>query len=110
MESNTPQTITGEMLKRMIEDILQDYSSTMTRPLDAEPQENGEQPPEIISEENIISYKGNRTEPDWALIANKALIRCDDKQRKRVFDNWSVKTYEQFLDSVERYERAKKPK
>jgi hypothetical protein len=107
MESNPPQTITGKMLKKMIEDILQGESPL---PLDAEPQKAGEQPPEIISEENVISYKGNTPERDWALIANKALIRCDDKQRKRVFDNWSVKTYEQFLDSVERYERAKKPK
>lgn len=117
MESNQETKITGEMLKKMIEDVLQDYQLIAPYPLDAEPRYTGEEPPEdeledneTINEDKVVSYKGKTKDRDWVRIALYALNKCDEQERKQVFDAWNVQTYDQFLQAVARYERAKKPK
>tara|TARA_R100000030_G_C3252296_1_gene123300 strand:+ start:317 stop:673 length:357 start_codon:yes stop_codon:yes gene_type:complete len=118
MESNEPQKVTGEMLKKMIEDVLQDYQLITPYPLAAEPTYTGEHPPEnpdenedepLMSEEKVISYKGN-PQRNWPRIARLALSKCSPQERQAIFQDYNVQTYDEFLNAVARYERAKKPK
>jgi hypothetical protein len=118
MESKEPQKITGQMLKKMIEDVLTDYSLISPYPLEAEPSYSGEMPPEnededeenlIVSEERVISYK-NKSERDWPRIARLALNKLTAEERQAIFQDYNVQTYDEFLNAVARYERAKKPK
>ena len=117
MESNQPQKITGAMLKQMIEDVLQDYQLIAPYPLAAEPTSTQKFPPEnedeneeeAINEEKIVSYK-DKPQRDWSKIARLALNRCSPEERRAIFQDYNVQTYDEFLGAVARYERAKKPK
>jgi len=117
MESNQPQKITGAMLKKMIEDVLQDYQLITPYPLAAEPSFQGEEPPEnpmdnletTIQEDKVVSYK-DKPQRDWPKIARLALNRCSPDERQSIFQDYNVQTYDEFLQAVARYERAKKPK
>lgn len=117
MESKQETKVTGAMLKKMIEDVLQDYQLITPYPLDAEPSFQGEEPPENededlgkpLNEEQVVSYK-DKPQRDWPKIARLALNRCSPEERRAIFQDYNVQTYDEFLEAVARYERAKKPK
>ena len=113
--SDEPKKLTGAELKRMIEKVLEDYQLLTPLPLDAEPPEDDrtQDPPEDtkqVLEQKVISYKGKRDEVNHAVEAIKHLRQCTDEQLAAVYKHQGVQTYEQFLQAVARYERAKKPK
>lgn len=113
--SAEPKKLTSAELKRMIEKVLEDYQLLTPLPLDAEPPEDDptQDPPEDIKqvlEQKVISYKGNRDEVNHAVEAIKHLKQCTDAQLAVVYKHQGVQTYDQFLQAVARYERAKKPK
>lgn len=101
------EKITGQMLRAMIEKVLEDYEILAPLPLAAEPTQNQPEPPEEIVE-TIHSYKGNKTPPNYKAVAIKALGLCSDKERQEIFSLHNVMSYDQFLASVQKYERAKK--
>ena len=109
--------LTGAMLKQMIEKVLEDYSLLTPLPLAAEPPADDptQEPPaedneSSILEQTIHSYKGNKKPVNHAAEALKHLKQCTDEQLAFVYKQQGVQTYEQWLQAVARYERAKKPK
>ena len=112
MKSNK---LTAGTLRKMIEDTLTDFQLIAPYPLAEEPPEHDPtmDPPEEdeeINEDVVRSYKGTRGNASQAQVAHDALLKCSDKERKIVFDRWNVQTYDEFLLSLAKYERAKKPK
>ena len=103
MESNK---LTAQMLRDMILQVLEDVGHISPYPLAAEPPASNptQEPPE-----DLVLGESKRELSD----VTKAIMliqRMDDDERSRVFGRFNVQTYDQFLQALAKYERAKKPK
>ena len=99
--------VTGEMLKALIQQVLEDTGlvSTMTLPAEPPVEDPNSLPPD---EERIDESKTKGSNP--VVVAIRLLASMDDEQKEAVFQRFNRQTYDQFLNALSKYERAKKPK
>lgn len=107
--------ITMGMLKKMVEDVLHNRPFDTSNELEAEPPHDDPtaEPPEEemeLLEKKVYSYKGKTKNVDHPQLAAFHLSKCTPEEKKAVFKQHSVQTYDEFLAAVERLHRAMKPK
>lgn len=104
MKSNK---VTADMLKQLIHQVMDEMGITDTAPLPAEPAaDNPTEPPP--TETGFITETKKQTDP--VSLAIRLILKLDDEQQQKVFRRFGRQTYDEFLNALAKYERAKKPK
>lgn len=99
--------VTAEMLKELIHQVMDEMGITDTAPLPAEPPvDNPTEPPPTGT--GFINEAKKQADPVG--LAVRLLLKMDDEQQQKVFRRFGRQTYDEFLQALAKYERAKKPK